>query len=62
MEVKLTKLEKVARSFIQHYNEKKYWKYREIVVNFRGGALYAVFIVNFFFCTLNIMTHLMEHL
>ena len=43
MEVKLTKLEKVARSFIQHYNEKKYWKYREIVVNFRGGVIRSIY-------------------
>ena len=36
-DVKLSNREKVIRSFIQHYNESKYWKYRNKVINSRGG-------------------------
>lgn len=37
-DVKLFNCEKVIRSFIQHYNESKYWKYRNKVINSRGGG------------------------
>lgn len=38
-EIKLTKSERIVRSFIQHYNEKKYWDYRRDVIENRGGGL-----------------------
>lgn len=38
-DVKLSNREKVIRSFIQHYNESKYWKYRNKVINSRGGGI-----------------------
>lgn len=30
-------MEMFFRQILQHYNEKKYWKYRNRVVNFKGG-------------------------
>ena len=29
----MNKIEKKIREYVQHYNPKKYWKYREIVIN-----------------------------
>lgn len=36
-EVKLSRSEKFLRNIIQHYNEEKYWRYRENVIN--GGGI-----------------------
>lgn len=42
-EVKLSRLERFLRNIIQHYNEEKYWRYRENVTN--GGDCLPVKIV-----------------
>lgn len=36
-EIKISKIEKLLRSIVQHYNHTKYWKYREIVINSKKG-------------------------
>lgn len=38
MRIKLSKSERIIRQVVQHYNARKYWKYREIVLNFQGGG------------------------
>lgn len=38
-EVKLSRSERFLRNIIQHYNEEKYWRYRENVIN--GGGLFV---------------------
>ena len=38
MEVELSKTENILRSVIQRYNHKKYWKYRDIVVDPKRGS------------------------
>ena len=38
MKVQLSKSERIIRHIVQHYNEKKYWKWRETILNFSGGA------------------------
>lgn len=42
-EVKLSRSERFLRNIIQHYNEEKYWRYRENVIN--GGDCLSVEIV-----------------
>lgn len=37
MDEKMSFIEKTARSVVQHYNHKRYWKYREIVVDPNRG-------------------------
>lgn len=48
-EIKLSFIESLMRSVIQHYNHKKYWKYRETVVNpnkgSRIGDLYRLYYI-----------------
>lgn len=43
--IKLNVFEVILRSHIQHYNEKRYWKYRKQVLEFHGGykRLYRLF-------------------
>lgn len=36
MPIVLPKRENFIREKIQHYNEKKYWKYRTEVISYRG--------------------------
>lgn len=36
--VKLTRTEKYFKAYVQHYDEERYWKYRERVCNFIGGG------------------------
>lgn len=43
-EIKLSPVERVMRSLVQHYNHKKYWRYRAIVVDpDRGTKIGDVF-------------------
>lgn len=37
-EVELSFFEKIVRSHIQHYNHRKYWRYRESVINPQKGS------------------------
>ena len=37
-DIELTKMEKIIRSIIQHYNHERYWKYRAIVVDSSSGS------------------------
>ena len=41
-EIILSKPERVFRSFFQHYDPVKYWKYRESVVACKGGRLHRL--------------------
>lgn len=41
-DIKLSKSERFIRAVIQHYDESKYWKYRNKVINSRGGHLRLV--------------------
>lgn len=38
-EIKLTHFESFIRNYVQHYNGKKYWKYREQVLSYHGGKI-----------------------
>lgn len=38
MDIKMLRLEMIMRSMIQHYNHKRYWKYRKIVVDPTRGS------------------------
>lgn len=38
-EIKLSRIEKRIRGVIQHYNERKYWEYREKIIAYDGGVL-----------------------
>lgn len=38
-EIKLNKIEKMLRNYIQHYNENIYWKRRSYVVTYKQGFL-----------------------
>lgn len=38
MDIKISRLEIIMRAIIQHYNHKKYWKYRKIVVDPTRGS------------------------
>ena len=38
MGIQMSGMERVMRSIIQHYNEKRYWKYRRIVVDPDQGS------------------------
>ncbi len=40
-EIKLSFVEKIIRSKIQHYDADRYWKYRKLVIENRGGSLFA---------------------
>lgn len=42
----LSKSEKILRSKIQHFNENKYWKYRDAVISYKGGEG----IIRYFIC------------
>ena len=44
-EVNLSFFDKVVRSKVQHYNEKKYWKYRNKVIAFSGNKAKRLFAV-----------------
>ena len=37
-EITLTKTEQILRSWLQHYNERRYWKYREVVIDPTRGS------------------------
>lgn len=37
--INLSFLEKTLRSYIQHYNEKRYWKYRKRIIGFKGTGI-----------------------
>lgn len=41
-EVKLSRMECFVRSYIQHYNEKKYWKYRQDIINNTRGDFRSI--------------------
>ncbi len=36
-EIKLSKVEQILKPLIQHYNSKKYWRYREMITNNKKG-------------------------
>lgn len=38
MDIKMSRFEMIMRSIIQHYNHKRYWKYRKIVVDPTRGS------------------------
>lgn len=40
-DVKLSRMEECIRSVVQRYNHKKYWKYRDIVVDSRKGSKFG---------------------
>lgn len=37
--IRLTEMERLCRSYIQHYNERKYWKYRTQVISCDGKRI-----------------------
>ena len=39
--VQLSNIERKRRYFIQHYNPRKYWKYRNDVIRYTGGTSIA---------------------
>lgn len=46
--VKLSWYENIMRGRVQHYDRKKYWKYRDKVLNYSGGIeQVAVHILSF---------------
>lgn len=49
-EIKLSFTERFIRSKIQHYNEKRYWKYRKQVTEFSGhGIKKAIYLLKLFY-------------
>lgn len=38
-DVSLSSVERFMRNYVQHYNHKKYWRFREIVTNPRKGSM-----------------------
>ena len=48
-EIKLSPFELFIRNHVQHYNGKKYWKYRKQVVAYHGGK------INKIICTLKLL-------
>ena len=38
MDIKISKIENIMRSIVQHYNHDKYWKYRQILVDPKRGT------------------------
>lgn len=38
MDIEISKVENIMRSIIQHYNHKKYWKYRSVVIDPDKGS------------------------
>lgn len=48
-DIKLSRIEETIRRAIQHYNERRYWKYREMIVAYEGGGLHRII------CTLKLL-------
>lgn len=49
--VQLSNIERKMRYFIQHYNPRKYWKYRNDVIRYTGGMSIARIV-----CEMNLYT------
>lgn len=49
-EIKLSFVEKIMRSKIQHYDADRYWKYRNLVIENRGGVSLLLYLIGFGFC------------
>lgn len=45
----MNSLEKKIRSIVQHYNEKRYWYYRDIVINPLNGISKFIKIILLFY-------------